>query len=276
MERAEQRAVRHRRRETFGTAAAQYDRYRPNYPAPLLETLANRAGLGPGTAVLEVGCGTGQLTELLCARGCDVTAIDVSGPMIEAARRRLDAGLVSLCASSFEAFDATSRSFDLIVSADAMHWVDPDVRYAKSARVLRPGGWLAVIACEERYDEPFASALRGIWLARSEDGGAWAAAPEPTAAEIEGTGRFEPPIEETHVLPLALSPADVVGLEGTRATALSWAPPARVDFADELSGLLAGAASVPAARLVHLVMARSRSWRASSRALDPGSHGEDT
>lgn len=258
MECPEQRVVRHRRRETFGTAAAQYDRYRPGYPGPLLDSLADRAHLGPGVVVLEVGCGTGQLTELLCVRGCQVTGIDVSGSMVEAARLRLGHEHVTLRVSPYEAFDAVPSSFDLIVSADAMHWIDPDVRYAKSAQLLRPGGWLAVIACEERYAEPLRSNLRAQWLARSEDGGAWAVAPEETAAEIDATGLFEPAVEEVHILPLSLSPADVVGLEGTRATALSWPPPARVEFARELLGLMGDAATVPADRHARLVMARAK------------------
>lgn len=71
------------------------------------------AGLGPGAAVLEVGCGTGQLTEQLAWSGFRLTAIDIGASMIAAARRRLTDAEVSFQVTSFEDLDAVEASFDL-------------------------------------------------------------------------------------------------------------------------------------------------------------------
>jgi 2-polyprenyl-3-methyl-5-hydroxy-6-metoxy-1,4-benzoquinol methylase len=101
-----------------------------------------------------VGCGTGQLTGDLGRYGFDLTAIDIGPAMIAAARQHLGDAAISFQACSFEDFAAAGSSFDLIVSATAFHWVDPEVRFSKSARLLRPGGWLALLAIGERYDDP--------------------------------------------------------------------------------------------------------------------------
>ena len=104
------------------------------------------AAVGPGSAVLEVGCGTGQLTESLARYGFRLTAIDIGPSMIAAARRRLDGPAVSFQVSSFEDFAAAEASFDLIISGTAFHWVDPEVKFRKPAlapaprRLARPAG----------------------------------------------------------------------------------------------------------------------------------------
>ncbi len=60
----------------FDAIAAEYDRVRPSYPDALVDAACDRARLSPGSRVLEVGCGTGQLTEMLAARRLEVDAVD--------------------------------------------------------------------------------------------------------------------------------------------------------------------------------------------------------
>ena len=256
MESAEQRAVRHRRRTTFGQVAERYDRYRPRYPAELVDALVATARLGPGSAVLEIGCGTGQLTGLLCDRGLRVTALDVSAPMIDVARQRVAGGGVSFHVSSFEEFPVEAGSYDLVVSADAFHWVDPEVRSTKTLDALRPGGWLAVIACDDRYDEPLQGVVERMWIARSEHGGAWLRTPTPTVAdEMRASGRFGAVVEAVHEWGLTRSPDEVVGLETTRATALGWGPDGARRFARELRARVGDVRAVQLTRRAHLAMA---------------------
>ena len=60
----------------FNEVAGEYDRHRPAYPDALIDQACEVAGLGPGAPVLEIGCGTGQLTRSLLARGLRVTAVE--------------------------------------------------------------------------------------------------------------------------------------------------------------------------------------------------------
>jgi SAM-dependent methyltransferase len=136
-------ADRERLRQTFGEDAPLYDRARPGYPPALFSDLAGLALLGPGSRVLEIGCGTGQATLPLAQLGCVVTAVELDAAMAALARRNVPGAEVVV--SAFEDWEPV-LPFDLVVSATAFHWLDPDVRMAKSADALRMGGSLAVIS----------------------------------------------------------------------------------------------------------------------------------
>jgi 2-polyprenyl-3-methyl-5-hydroxy-6-metoxy-1,4-benzoquinol methylase len=83
-----ERGTRRHQRTLFDLVAGLYEETRPGYAGELIDFVVATAGLGPGAAVLDVGCGTGQLTGPLARRGYGVTAIDLGPSMIEVARRR--------------------------------------------------------------------------------------------------------------------------------------------------------------------------------------------
>jgi SAM-dependent methyltransferase len=124
------------RAESFGAAAAQYDRVRPSYPPALVDTL-----LADGArSVLDVGCGTGIAAGLLAARGCEVLGVEVDARMAELARGK---GL-EVEVARFEDWDPRGRRFDLVTSAQAWHWIDPRAGAARAAEALRVGGRIGV------------------------------------------------------------------------------------------------------------------------------------
>jgi ubiquinone/menaquinone biosynthesis C-methylase UbiE len=253
-----ERSKRRHQRVLFDGAAQLYDATRPGYPSDIVEFMVTTAGLAAGSTVLEVGCGTGQLTESLGCFGFNLTAIDIGPSLIAAARRRLDGAAVSFEAASFEEFDAAGASFDLIVSGTAFHWIDPEVKFDKSVRLLRPGGWLALLGTEERYDDPFGMALLNMWAARSDDGGAWVKQPKLTDAELmNATGLFERPIHRTHERRVTVPADAVIGVENTRATSLIWPDEVRRGFTEELRQRLRPEADVPLTQQTELTMARA-------------------
>ncbi|MEU7480884.1 class I SAM-dependent methyltransferase [Lentzea sp. NPDC042327] len=126
---------RERLRATFGTDAARYHRARPTYPAELFAALH-------GDRVLEIGPGTGQATLPLTALG-SVTAVELSPDL--AAIARTHAPRAHVVVADFDEWEPDGE-FDLVVSATAFHWLDPDTRMARCARALRNGGTLAVIS----------------------------------------------------------------------------------------------------------------------------------
>jgi len=234
---ATERERRRYQRGLFDKVARLYEATRPGYPPELAGFVGETAGARAGSAVLEVGCGTGQLTEALAPLGFALTAIDIGASLTEVARERVTGDGVAFLAVSFEELDAGPGSFDLIVSGAAFHWVDPEVRFRKAARLLRPGGWLAVAGYEERYDEPLGAALDGMWLARSANDGAWVTRPADGEA-ISGSGLFGPAVHRTFARRIVRSAEDVVGVENTRATSLSWPDEVRRAFSAELRELL--------------------------------------
>jgi ubiquinone/menaquinone biosynthesis C-methylase UbiE len=233
------RGKRRRQRVLFDSVAELYDAARPVYPDDAVDYLVRAAGLGSESTVLDVGCGTGQLTGKLAARGVVLTAIDIGPSMIAAARQRVRGGSVTFQATSFEDLAADDGSFNAIVSADAFHWIDPELRFSKSARLLRPSGWLGVLSLQHFHDEPLRTALQKMWVARSDDGGTWLSRPGPAIAEIIGeSGYFGTAVETSYSTRLSVPASSVVDLENTRATSLSWPDDERRAFTEELRGHL--------------------------------------
>lgn len=136
---AEQRFV-------FDAVAEQYDRIRPGYPAALIDAALALSELPDDGTILEIGCGTGQATRELAHRGYRILGLEPGSRLAALARARLAAfPRAEIVESTFEAWPLQAASVALVVSAQAFHWVDAAVRFAKAADALRPGGALAVI-----------------------------------------------------------------------------------------------------------------------------------
>jgi SAM-dependent methyltransferase len=129
------------RRWCFDRDTDAYARWRPGYPDRLYAILERVCGLGPETAVLEIGPGTGQATRELLARGARVTAVELGGNMAQRLRAELPG--LTVVNADFTAVRLPDASFDLAVCATSLHWLDATVAVPKIARALRPGGWLA-------------------------------------------------------------------------------------------------------------------------------------
>jgi SAM-dependent methyltransferase len=129
---------------TFDSAAMLYQRARPEYPAALYERLLEVTELEPPAPLLEVGCATGKATLPLARLGFRITALEPGGALAAAARANLADCEVDVVEARFEDWESDGAAFDLVFAATAWHWVDPEVRYAKAAAVLRSGGHLAL------------------------------------------------------------------------------------------------------------------------------------
>ncbi len=155
------------RAEAFGDYAEQYDRWRPAYP----DALVDRIGPAGGSRVLDVGCGTGKAAALFVARHCDVLGLEIDQRMAAVARRRG----IPVEVAPFETWDAAGRQFDLVVSGQAWHWIDPRVGPAKAAEVLTANGRLAAFWNYEcPTDEGLATAIETAY--------------QTFAPELEGSG----------------------------------------------------------------------------------------
>jgi SAM-dependent methyltransferase len=136
---------RRRLRETFEEVPELYDRARPSYPAELFDHLTALAGLRAGDRALELGPGTGKATIALAERGFRVVGVELGEGLAAVARRNLAAfPEVEIVNVPFERWETDER-FDAVVAFTAFHWIDPGVRYEKSAELLREGGVLAVV-----------------------------------------------------------------------------------------------------------------------------------
>lgn len=127
----------------FGDAADLYDRARPAYPEDLLDVLADRTGLGPGSAVVDLAAGTGKLTRQLVARSATVSAVEPSAGMRDVLARSVPG--ITVLDGTAEDMPLPDGSADLLTVAQAFHWFRTEAALDEIARVVRPGGWLALL-----------------------------------------------------------------------------------------------------------------------------------
>jgi len=133
------------RRFTFEEVAELYDRVRPQYPEAPFEDVLSLSRIPAGDRVLEIGCGTGQATLPLARRGLRMLCLEPGPSLARLAHLKLASFKnVEVVSQAFEGWPLEAGAFRLVISAQAFHWVAPEVRFAKAAAALQPGGALAV------------------------------------------------------------------------------------------------------------------------------------
>lgn len=131
--------------KSFNTVAERYDTYRPSYPEDLVESIIAATGIPPGGKILEIGSGTGKATVLFAQRNFSMLCIEQGENVAAIAMRKLkDFSQVKFEIVAFEAWQEPPHTFDLAISAQAFHWIPKDIGFAKVARALKSGGYLAL------------------------------------------------------------------------------------------------------------------------------------
>lgn len=130
----------------FGKTAKDYAAHRAGFPRQLFDRMA-AMGLGrSGQRLLDLGTGTGTLARGFARRGCIVTGLDPSEPLLREARRMTEreAVPVEYREGRAEDVDVPDGSFDVVTAGQCWHWFDRSLAAAECRRVLVPGGSLAI------------------------------------------------------------------------------------------------------------------------------------
>jgi SAM-dependent methyltransferase len=172
-------------RDFSGQVAARYARHRRGYPSEVVDVIAHAFGLGPDDIVLDLGCGTGQLTIPLAARVHAVIGMDPEPDMLDHARaaaREHGTDNVSWMLGAdrdlvrFPTMPGVPRRLAAMTVAVAIHWMDRDALFPAARRLLRPGGGIAIVtngAPLWLQDAAWSRDLRAVleaWTGRSQTG----------------------------------------------------------------------------------------------------------
>ena len=158
----------------FSAKVADYSASRPDYPAPLFETLSGACELSADAVIADIGAGTGLLTQGLLQKGYQVIAVEPNAAMRKACDRLLGkfSGYRSIEGSA-ESIPLEASSVDLITAAQAFHWFEIEKARTECLRVLRPKGKVALIWNDRVFEDPLHVELDAIF---AEFGGAKRAA----------------------------------------------------------------------------------------------------
>lgn len=150
--------------QRFSSRVTNYVKYRPSYPAAIIDLLRAECGLTPDSLVADMGSGTGLLAELFLRADNRVLGIEPNREMREVGDRLLQNY------PRFSSLDATAevttlpdQSVDFITAGQSFHWFDRERVGREFARILRPQGWLVLIWNERQVDStPFLRAYEQL------------------------------------------------------------------------------------------------------------------
>lgn len=132
--------------QRFSDRVNDYVKFRPGYPAEVLQVLITDFGLKTDHIVADVGSGTGISAEIFLRNGNTVFAIEPNTPMRLAAEKNLSQY------PNFHSINGTAEQTglsaglaDLIVAAQAFHWFDPETTKAEFRRILKENGCVAIL-----------------------------------------------------------------------------------------------------------------------------------
>lgn len=157
--------------QRFSDRVEAYLAGRPRYPAAIVDDLAQKAGLTPRALIADIGVGTGLSAEPFLAAGYRVIGVEPNAAM-RAAGAEFLGRFENYQAHNGTADDTglTAATIDLVIAAQAFHWFEPTDFRTESLRILKPGGWAALIWNDrEIAGTPFLSGYEALLLEYGDD-----------------------------------------------------------------------------------------------------------
>ena len=149
----------------FTGLASTYAQYRPDYPPAAIDFIQNHCGLTPRSVLVDVGCGTGISSRLFAARGLQVIGIEPNADMRSKAQAEhvpVGSPVPEYRDGKAEATGLPDGSADAVVAAQAFHWFQPEAALVEFHRILKRGGWVALVWNEREESDAFTAAYGAV------------------------------------------------------------------------------------------------------------------
>jgi SAM-dependent methyltransferase len=213
------------RAKSFDLVAERYHRARPGYPETLVQGVLDLADPPANGRILEIGCGPGKATLLFAPFGRPLVCLEPGEKLAAIARVNLqDYPNVEIIQSRFEDWPCPEASFDLLISAQAFHWIEPSVAYVKSAQALKERGALALFWNREEQRGAVYRQLFNDAYARyapeladpptEEKNESWI---EEWTNKINASGLFDPALVQRYPWSLSYNADQFIDLLGTHS-----------------------------------------------------------
>jgi SAM-dependent methyltransferase len=208
--------------ERFSDRVDEYIKYRPHYSPDVLEALRSACGLTPEHVVVDVGCGTGLLAEILLQNGNRLIGVEPNLEMRLAGQQYLSRfPNFRMVAGSAEETTLTNAIADFVVAGQAFHWFRPGPTRAEFARILNPKGWVVLIWHDrDTQATPFLRAYEDFLLRHSID---YRQVAHKTVAGFDVLKQFYSPCSVQYIAQHSSQQFDYDGLRG-RLLSSSYAP----------------------------------------------------
>jgi SAM-dependent methyltransferase len=130
----------------YSPVVEAYDRARPRYPQQLIQRSMEVANLTPNSRILEVGCGSGTATVDFAQLGYAIDAVEPNVEFCRLAERNCAAfPQVKIYPQSFEEWQVRPKEYQIVLAANAWHWISTDIKYVKASQTLKDGGFLVLL-----------------------------------------------------------------------------------------------------------------------------------
>ena len=187
---------------TFNEVAQLYDEVRPGYPEQLIQDILALSAIPNEGRILEIGCGSGKATLPFARRGYSLLCLELGADLAALARQHCrQYPKVEIQTIAFEEWAGPEKAFDLVISAQAFHWILPEIGYPKIAKSLKDSGSVALFWNQYPWpDTEFYRALEALYQAHAPQLVPRAKRLSSEAliiqreAEMNSTGFFEPAV----------------------------------------------------------------------------------
>ncbi len=225
----------------FDHAAERYHRVRPRPPAALIQSIVEEAELSSDQWLLEVGCGSGQATELLGGYDFSIVALDTGSHLLDCARERMsNYSRILIEQADFNTFSAL-KPFDALVSVQAFHWFPVAVGLTQAKRLLKPGAALLLAwHRDQSEDTDFYRATQKLYLQYHAD----YPPPQPPAScqayceALEQSADWSQPEQKNFIWEKEYSGQDYLDLLQTYSDVLNFPTDIRKQFLSEMAQLI--------------------------------------